>query len=59
MSNASVSDIGVSLKVPSQNPGILTVNTSLDFAAWRIAAQAWEAFPGDLLTSRASGTLQV
>jgi hypothetical protein len=37
MSNESVSDIGV-----SQNSGILTVSTSLDFAAWRIAAQAWE-----------------
>jgi len=42
MSNESVSDIGVSLKIPSQISGILTVCTSLDFAAWRIAAQAWE-----------------
>jgi len=36
MSNESVSDIGVSLKIPSQISGILTVCTSLDFAAWRI-----------------------
>jgi len=42
MSNESVSDIGVSLKIPSQISGILTVSTSLDFAAWRIGAQALE-----------------
>jgi hypothetical protein len=38
MSNESVSDIGVSLKILSQTAGILTISTSLDFAAWRIAA---------------------
>ena len=60
MSNESVSDIGVSLKIPSQISGILTVCTSLDFAAWRIEPKHGKtAFPGELLTGRVSGVLQL
>ena len=57
MSNGSVSDIGVSLKIPSQTTGILTI---MDFAAWRIAAQEWKrSVSRPPLTVRVSGALQL
>jgi len=60
MSNESVSDIGVSLKIPSQTAGFLTVSTSLDFAAWRITAQPWKrSVSRPPLTGRVSGVLQL
>jgi len=54
MSNESVSDIGVSLKILSQNSGILTVSHITRFCrmADRSPSMGKEAFPGDLLTGR-------
>ena len=47
MSNESVSDIGVSLKIPSQISGILTVSTSLSRMADRSPSMGKQRFPAN------------